>query len=326
MEKPVGNSAKKGWPSVSLHGEAGSPEFMKSYAGALKGIQEPQVNTRIKARSMSDLIHKYRQSHAYIKLADSSKRSTTLILKDISKKYGLLAVNGITRKHIVLIHQSKAETPNAANHYLQKLKLLLDLAVDLEWLRTNHARTVSQFRAQSDGHHSWTDEEIAQYMDYYKNGTRERLAICLYLFTAQRGSDVATMGWHSVKDGSIRIRQVKTGKWLWIPIHPILNTELQHWRSNMVFVLNAHGAPFSVKGFQQWFAKSARTAGLDNCTGHGLRKAASRMLAEFGASSKQIMAVTGLQTSSEADRYTRAADQKRLAKSAIQLFEPPKSV
>jgi hypothetical protein len=51
---------------------------------------------------------------------------------------------------------------------------------------------------------------------------------------------------------------------------------------------------------------------------HGLRKAAARRLAEAGCSASEIAAITGHKTLAEVERYTRAADQERLARRAIQ--------
>jgi site-specific recombinase XerD len=42
-----------------------------------------------------------------------------------------------------------------------------------------------------------------------------------------------------------------------------------------------------------------------------------RLLAEHGASNKELQAVSGHTTLKETERYTKAADQVRLARSAI---------
>jgi hypothetical protein len=61
-----------------------------------------------------------------------------------------------------------------------------------------------------------------------------------------------------------------------------------------------------------------REAGLPRrCKAHGLRKAAARRLAEAGCSASEIMAITGHKTLAEVERYTRAAEQERLARQAI---------
>jgi hypothetical protein len=50
------------------------------------------------------------------------------------------------------------------------------------------------------------------------------------------------------------------------------------------------------------------------------RKAAASRLADRGATEHQIMSITGHTTSKEVTRYTKAANQKRLAKSAVELM------
>jgi integrase len=50
-------------------------------------------------------------------------------------------------------------------------------------------------------------------------------------------------------------------------------------------------------------------------------KAAGRRLAEAGCSAKQIAAVLGHASLTEVERYTRDADQERLADAAIEALE-----
>ena len=50
---------------------------------------------------------------------------------------------------------------------------------------------------------------------------------------------------------------------------------------------------------------------------HGLRKAAGRRLAEAGCSANEIASITGHVTLEEVARYTKAAEQKKLARAAI---------
>jgi integrase len=59
-------------------------------------------------------------------------------------------------------------------------------------------------------------------------------------------------------------------------------------------------------------------AGLrPECSFHGLRKAACRRLAEAGCSANEIAAISGHATLKEVERYTRAADQARMARNAM---------
>ena len=75
-------------------------------------------------------------------------------------------------------------------------------------------------------------------------------------------------------------------------------------------------------GFTNWFGDQCTLAGLRNCSAHGLRKAAARRLAEAGCTEHEIAAITGHASLREVQRYTKAADQKRLAAAAMQKVRP----
>ena len=81
-------------------------------------------------------------------------------------------------------------------------------------------------------------------------------------------------------------------------------------------------ALLTVDGFSGFMRDAIKAAGLPlECQPHGLRKAAGRRLAEAGCSSRELMAVLGHKTLSEAERYTRDADQARLASAAVARLE-----
>ena len=76
-----------------------------------------------------------------------------------------------------------------------------------------------------------------------------------------------------------------------------------------------------------FLADKIEDAGLpERCVTHGLRKAATRRLAEAGCSANEIAAITGHATLVEVSRYTKAAEQKRLAKAAIRRLERSQSI
>ena len=53
---------------------------------------------------------------------------------------------------------------------------------------------------------------------------------------------------------------------------------------------------------------------LTNCVFHGLRKAACTRLADAGCTAHEIAAISGHKTLKEVERYTKGADQARLAR------------
>jgi integrase len=73
-------------------------------------------------------------------------------------------------------------------------------------------------------------------------------------------------------------------------------------------------------------AKAIDAAGLSTeCVLHGLRKSAAAALAEAGCSDREIMAITGHQSPRMVSHYTKSADQKRLARSAMAKREADES-
>jgi len=173
---------------------------------------------------------------------------------------------------------------------------------------------------------SWTDAEIMEFEGHWPIDSIERLAFALMLYTGQRRSDVHRMTWADIEADTIRVVQQKTGAKLSIPLHSELRKVLASAdRSHLAIITTAYGAARTVDGFSQFMRDAIRDAGLPlECRPHGLRKAAGRRLAEAGCTAKEIMAVLGHKTLSEAERYTRDADQRSLARNAIEKAEAQK--
>jgi integrase len=153
-------------------------------------------------------------------------------------------------------------------------------------------------------------------------GTRERLAYALLLYTGQRVGDVVRMQRSDIRNGAIHVVQSKTGAELYVELHPALSRALKAGPAKGIYLIgDLAGRPIKRARLTALIREAVKAAGLPpECVAHGLRKAALRRLAEHGSTSKQIQAVSGHRTLSEIERYTRQADQARLAKAAIGLL------
>src|SRR5262249_35940520 len=102
-------------------------------------------------------------------------------------------------------------------------------------------------------------------------------------------------------------------------MHPDLSALLAEWPKTQVVILPSRkGGSYRSKSFGNFMAKNIEQAGLaERCVAHGLRKAAARRLAEAGCSTKEIASITGHRSLKEIERYTKAAEQKKLATAAI---------
>ena len=304
---------------VPLKGAPGSAEFMEAYTAALADasprLEIGAIHTR--QGSVNAAVVAYNADASFRVLAPGTQQMRRAILETFRASYGDRRIGLLQRTHIVNLLGSKK--PFAAKNWLKTLRGLMAFLVASGRRADDPTLGVKVAKARAGELHSWTEAEIAAFEARHVIGTRPRLAMALLLYTAQRRSDVVRMGRQHVRDGMLMVRQQKTSTALGIPIHPVLAAILNANPSdNLTFVTTANGKPFSPAGFGNLFRQWCDDAGLPkHCTPHGLRKAACRRLAEAGCSEHQIAAISGHASLSEVARYTRAANQAKMAKAAM---------
>ena len=306
---------RDGCPRVTLPGLPGSVEFMAAYGAALNGKRAPIGGDRTKAGTFNALAVAYYSGSDFAQLAKVTQATYRNVIEGFRAKYGGLPMASMERKHVLRFMDAKAATPAAANALLKMIRILVRFGIDRGMLQSDPTIGVRRVRYTSDGFREWSEDNIAAFEAHWPSGTRERLAMTLLIYTGQRPGDVSRMGRQHVQNGALTMTQRKTGTRLAIPLHTALKTELENVPTGqLTFVLTQEGKAFSDAGFSQWFSERARMAKLpQGCTAHGLRKAAARRLAEAGCTLHQIASITGHRTLREVERYTRDADQERLA-------------
>src|SRR5262249_14508543 len=148
----------------------------------------------------------------------------------------------------------------------------------------------------------------------------------LALYTGQRQSDVLAMGWPSVRDNLIAVKQDKTGKQLWLPVHRDLAAVLQDIpKRTMTILTNTRRKPWTASGIQvSWrddlLSDELKELREKRLVFHGLRKSAVVLLLEAGATDAEVAAVTG-QSREMVAYYARQVNQRKLAAAAILKWE-----
>jgi integrase len=309
---------------VALPASIGSADFNVAYQAALSGQLAPAHENRARPASgtIDALIISYLRSAAYLGLRETTKAGYASRIEALRTQHGHRTVAGLTRERIITgILQPYADRPGAALSILKMLRVLIQHAIGIGWLK--HDPSLGIKRPKTHEIRSWTDAEIKAFEERWPIGTKQRLAFALLLYTGQRRSDVHRMTWSDVTGAGIRVVQQKTGRKLAIPLHRELLTVLAAaGREHLTIINTGYGQPFTVDGFGQWMRHAITEAGLPiECQPHGLRKAAGRRLAEAGCTAHEIMAVLGHKTLTEAERYTREADQAQLATAAMTKLE-----
>jgi integrase len=312
-----------GQPKVRLSAAPTTEEFYEAYRRAIG--QGDAASGKIKAGSFRELATKYFASTKFRALDASTQNWQRRTLEDICTAYGHCRVETMKGKHVRAIRNEKVDAglPAAGNQRLKAMRAMFKWGIEEEECESNPTSGVQKHSYHTDGHHSWTDEEMAQYRAFYRLGTKQRVAIDLLSYTSCRREDVVRLGPQHRRAGRLVYRQAKNEHRnpvdLDIPVHPKLAESLDAFSSeHLTYLTTEWGKPFSFKGFGNRFKEWCRAASLpDYCTLHGVRKHTASQLAEEGATPHQIGSVTGHTSLKEIERYTAKARRRRLATEAI---------
>lgn len=331
----------KGTPKVRLKAPIGSADFLAEYrelirkAEAGEPVKSPTKVLRPTQGTFAALIATYRASASFRMLDIETQKVRirhydSCCLEPVHPGSAALfrdfPLSRLDSKAIRVLRDRKAiETPVAANERLKALRTLFKWAAEEQHVERDPSAEVKRIPHRSDGHHSWTLDEVAAFEARHPIGTKARLALALLLYTGLRRSDVVRLGPQHIKDGWLLLRQWKnrnhTPVDIELPVLPELRSALAASPTgNLAFLVTEYGKPFSAAGFGNWFRERCNEAGLKECSAHGLRKAGATRAAEAGATAHQLMSIFGWSTLAEAERYTKKAARRKLAASAAELL------
>lgn len=231
--------------------------------------------------------------------------------------YGNAPVADLKRRHVKALLGSMSDTPHAAYDALVVLRKMILVALDEEWIEIDPTHRI-KYRPETKGHRAWTDAERAAYEARWPLGTLARTAYACVLYGGPRRSDVARFRWSDFAGEQFPHTQQKTGKRLMLPVLPPLRDALDAAPRLGEFILTTPwGTPRALGTLTNDFHTWTEAAGLKGCTMHGLRKTLGKILAEEGATTRELMEVLGHASIQHAELYSREADQARMAKSGM---------
>ena len=326
-----------GKPMVRLKQEPGSEAFMQAYYAAIAKLTGAKPAP--KGKTLEWLGRKYIASTEFQNFQDRDKANRRGVLDGCfdeplkpgaKERIGDCPLHTILPVHIRMLRDRKikAGVPAAANNRLKYLSAMFAWGIENDHINTNPSREVKTAKYEREGYHTWTVDEVRQFEAHWPIGSKPRLAMALMRLLGLRGGDVRVMKRKQIGKVVI-IKPRKTAKNpkaepMELPVLPelrkVLDTHIIGQDAYMI--VTEYGKPFTERGFGQWFARQCERAGLPLCTAHGLRKAGATLAAERGASTKQLMAIYGWTSPSQAETYVAKADRTRLAAGAMNLIVP----
>jgi integrase len=245
-----------------------------------------------------------------------TKRDYARYLDIISQAWGKLNVASCRPKHVIHLRDKWADTPTKANMLVAVLRLLIEWGIALEYSESNPCTHVRRLETNPEGARPWPSWAFKLIDETGREDIKR--AVLLARYTGQRQADVLRMNHKDIEDGGILVTQQKTGKELWVPLHPALKDALEGLEQLAVCgepegrAVHPRAIPWRVMEYTP--AGRIREEGF---VFHGLRASACEKLREAGCGDREIEAITGM-SPDMVTRYSRFADQKRLAKAAAE--------
>ena len=297
------------------------PEDREERVARVMEINRTLKGTALKivSGSLDDVITQYKQAPEFRGLRESTRKGYEFYLNLLSETWGCRPIASIERKHVLRLRDKHADHAAKANHLLTILRVVLAFALDRDYRSDNPAKDIKKI-AMGAGHAAWPGEAIDRFLE--SAPPMMVLALKMGLYTGQRVGDVLAMSWHDYDGEYIKVVQSKTGTKLSIPVHSALREALDaQERVSPIILTSKRGRPFKDSNFRQSFVNAMEGAGLSGLVFHGLRYTAATNLAEAGCSLKEIASITGHKSLGMIEKYSRDADQKKLAGAAILRLE-----
>lgn len=340
---------RPGRRKIRMRSEPGSIAFAEHYAEldamfASGEFAKPAASNPFAPGTLGWLIKLYRASSPWAALDPSTKRARGRVIDHMLDEpvvrgepeiYAAFPLPRLTLAALEVLRDRKAKLPGAANERVKALRSLFKWALAqkaVTGVASNPALGLHKIKYATNGHHTWSIEEIEQYEARHPAGTKAHMALQILLYTGARRSDAPRLGRQHVRNGALiwtahknRNRHPVT---IEIPVlQPLADALAAGPVSDLVFLVTENGRPFSINGFGNWFKERCVEAGLPHCSAHGMRKASATRAAESGATAHQLMAMFGWSNLAEAERYTQAAKRKRMAAAGMQhlLLRPKMS-
>jgi integrase len=163
-----------------------------------------KYRTKAAEGSFGDLIQRFRKSPRYLGWSRGTKKHADRVLSDLYDSFHATQVSAVTRGAIIGARDSLSHVPGAANNWLKVIRLLLDYAVDLEFIAHNPAREkIDNLKpSRLGGFRTWREDEIEAYLAHHPLGTMPHTVLTLALYTAAAPVDLVKLGWPNVQTSS----------------------------------------------------------------------------------------------------------------------------
>jgi hypothetical protein len=183
---------KPGHPRVALPWPVGTDEFKAAYHAAMAGktMTAGAGASKTVPGTINALIAKYYASAEFTNHSPATRRNYKSVLEPFRIEHGDKPLAGLASKHINAILNKRALTSTAqAKNLGKRLSSLFKFAIGFTGLTVNPMIGVKPVKHIESHYEMWKDEDIAKYRAHWKEGTPQRIALEILIYTGLRRSD-----------------------------------------------------------------------------------------------------------------------------------------
>lgn len=312
---------RKGKFRERLPDDPDTEEFALKYWAIRNGKSRRTVKTTWEA-----LIVSYYSSAEFRDLAAGTKKNYRRHCEDIREKNGPKDVRHFKRSDALRVRDALQDTWSKANERIAMLSILLQRAVDLEWIDRNPVVNIRKLKGAA--YEAWPAAKLKVYERYCEDHGLmvARTIYELAIGTGQRLGDCVAMRWEDFDGEYMSVVQQKTGA----KIDVYCPTRLQAYltalpRRGAHILAKTATEPLGKRQVQKAVEDVRNAIGVkdgdDRLVPHGWRYTAAKEMADAGVDIRDIQSVTGHKTLEMAQKYASGADQKKASKRAQQKRE-----
>jgi integrase len=307
-----------------LPDDPASEGFRFEYARALASIS-PEIETRVIAGSVRALLREYKGTPEWQALAPKTQADYARVLDQL-RPIGDFQADNVRRQHIVRLRNKLPANTRTQDVFVAAVSRMFGVGMDLGYTDRNPAARIA--RLNDPESFSLWPLSARQKFEASAMPSWMRTAYMLALWTGQREGDVLRLPrarfdgvGFTIRQGRPEARRGKGRKGpvvtLYVPAAAPLRSYLSGCSfGGLLFVTDAEGRAIKADTLRKELRVHLDHLGLPDLHFHELRHTTATALAEAGASSHEIMAITGHQTEQMVRRKGSSRRSLPLAPSA----------
>ncbi len=314
---------RRGKYRLRLDGERGSQDLLASWSKAHDNFERSPrnpIDTLILPNTFHAMAVAYLASSEFTNTQPETQRTYKRHTDLACKFFGKYIAEEIKMPHVVAVRDKFSDRPAKANFLVRQIRIIYGWGKPRGMVSHNPAdfssTSVKDFKLGT--YLPWPETLIDKFLDKAIPEVAWVTMFCLY--TGQRIGDVLDMCWTDIVNNEIKVIQQKTGKELWIPLHPALNQLIKIIPHRAVKILTAKsGIVWTYDNWEENSLSERKRLNAPEFKTHGLRKNAVLRLLYAGCTTKQVGFISG-QSDKMVDYYARHIEQQKLAKVGMKKY------